>query len=70
LKAGLPGKASHAPKWSTVPFGPFFNVNTPEDLAEAEALVRRRCARNLRMMRDSHANDRAVVTPRPTIGLM
>jgi molybdopterin-guanine dinucleotide biosynthesis protein A len=28
-------------EWSTEPFSPFFNVNTPEDLAEAEALVRR-----------------------------
>jgi molybdopterin-guanine dinucleotide biosynthesis protein A len=24
-------------EWPTEPFDPFFNVNTPEDLAEAEA---------------------------------
>jgi molybdopterin-guanine dinucleotide biosynthesis protein A len=29
--------------WSTQPFDPFFNVNTPDDLAEADALILRYC---------------------------
>lgn len=29
-----------AAQWPTTPYDPFFNVNRPEDLAEAEALAR------------------------------
>ncbi|MBF9234400.1 molybdenum cofactor guanylyltransferase MobA [Microvirga alba] len=35
--AGLHGAASAA--WATVPFDPFFNINTPADLVAAKALV-------------------------------
>ena len=29
--------------WPTTPFDPFFNVNTPEDAAEAERIAAQQC---------------------------
>ena len=46
ILAGLDWVAAYAPAiadWPPAPFDPFFNVNTPEDAAEAERIAAQQC---------------------------